>query len=242
MNAILAVDPAGIASVGVVIPAHNEADTIHACLHAMTRAIERFARDPSDCDVAIGVVVVADACADSTASIARDSGVDVLEIDAHNVGVARAHGVQRLLAAPVDPARCWIATTDADSRVPDTWLSSQVAAARAGRDVLAGEVAVDDWTGHSLAAIHGFTHRYREAGAAHVHGANLGIRGDVYRAVGGFAPLELGEDQALVDAVSARGGRVAFDRSVIVRTSSRRDGRARGGFSAALHQMPPATA
>src|SRR4051794_15424831 len=54
----------------VVIPAHNEAASMHRCLRQL---LAGAARDEID------VIVVANACADDTAAIARRAGVRVIE-------------------------------------------------------------------------------------------------------------------------------------------------------------------
>jgi glycosyltransferase involved in cell wall biosynthesis len=78
-----------------VIPAHNEADGIGRVLAAVVAA------SLSE------VIVVADACTDETAALARSAGVRVLEIDAKDKGTAMAAGV----AAVNDP---WTLFLDAD--------------------------------------------------------------------------------------------------------------------------------
>lgn len=68
----------------VVVPAHNEAETIGNVLLAATgaRSITQ-------------VVVIADRCDDDTAALSRSFGVDVLEIDAGDKGTAMTMGLER---------------------------------------------------------------------------------------------------------------------------------------------------
>jgi hypothetical protein len=68
----------------------------------------------------------------------------------------------------------------------------------------------------------------------HIHGANLGLTARAYRDAGGFPPLDVGEDRALVTALENRGYRVLRTPDAPVRTSARLHGRARGGFAAHL--------
>ncbi|MES1926826.1 glycosyl transferase family 2 [Salinisphaera sp. T31B1] len=67
-----------------------------------------------------------------------------------------------------------------------------------------------------------------------IGGANLGCRAPVYLALGGFAASSCDEDTNFVQAARQAGYRVARDPSVRVATSSRRQGRARGGLADAL--------
>lgn len=64
-----------------------------------------------------------------------------------------------------------------------------------------------------------------------IYGANLGLRGDVYLAVGGFGPLSAGEDRHLWDRVKLAGYRAVTTAAAPVVTSSRTRGRARGGLA-----------
>ena len=111
-----------IEAAGVVIPAHNEQDLLPSCLAAVRRAARRVA-------VPVHLVVVADACTDLTARLARDHGATVIAVDARNVGAARRAGASHLLRRTrrLDPAAVWLATTDADTIVPRYWLAGSSA-------------------------------------------------------------------------------------------------------------------
>jgi len=100
------------------------------------------------------------------------------------------------------PDAVWLATTDADSLVPEDWLSRQLAYASQGWDVVLGTVSVTDWASHPAHVPAVYAARYASGGGPHphVHGANLGIRASAYRAVGGFRPLRTAEDHALLTA------------------------------------------
>lgn len=233
-----------IAAVGVVVPVHDEAELLPACLSALERAL--LALDPG---IESRAVIVLDSCADGSDAIARRwaRGVrfaDVLEIDVRSVGPARAAGAEAVLGhlAGVPLARTWLATTDADSRVPSSWLVEQLRIADAGIEAIAGTIRVDDWTGHPPGLDEAFARFYEPPGSGdehhHVHGANLGVRGDAYVAAGGFAPLPTGEDHALWRALAAR-ARVATRRLPVV-TSGRRAARAPSGFSGLLSSFAQA--
>ncbi|GAA4797444.1 glycosyltransferase family 2 protein [Actinomycetospora chlora] len=221
--------------VGVVVPAHDEQELLGACLHAV-RAAAGVVRGRAR----VVVLVVADACTDDTAEVARRHGVRVLRLDARNVGRARATGMAALLARREPPV--WLATTDADSVVPRGWLAAQLDARDRGAEGWVGTVAVTDWSGvprpvrlryraaYDPDADRGDPHR-------HVHGASLGVAAAAYRAVGGFPPYPTGEDVALVAALDRGGHRVVRDRTRPVTTSARSEGRAPDGFAGHLRAL-----
>ncbi len=215
--------------IGIVIPAHNEQDRIAAAIAAANVA----ARHPMLKGQAVLVVVVADACTDSTVAIASEMGVATLTVDFRNVGRARQAGVEFALARGAQ----WLACTDADSRVADDWLVQQVGL---NADAVCGCVWVDDWSVHHDVAeglASDFAARYRHAdGHSHIHGANLGFTSQAYRRVGGFQPLASDEDVAFVRALEAAGVRVTFSAAPRVMTSARADHRAPRGFGATMLQ------
>lgn len=209
---------------GVVIPAHNEYRSIEACLDAVIAATRHEAlRGETAC-----ITVVADACTDDTARVARARGVRVVAIDARNVGAARAVGAQHLLAFG---AR-WLAFTDADTIVSPDWIVQQLAL---GADAVCGVVHVHDWSAHPDTTRLHFDQFYTPVdGHRHVHGANLGVAAQAYRLAGGFEPLRSSEDVALVEALRKTGARIAWSAAPKVTTSARVDFRAPDGFGATL--------
>ena len=74
----------------------------------------------------------------------------------------------------------------------------------------------------------------RSDGHGHVHGANLGIRSDLYRRVGGFPAVAVHEDVAVVEAALALDAPVAWPTDIAVITSARPGSRAPRGFSSYL--------
>ena len=217
-----------IKAVGVVIPAHNEQDLLPSCLTAVRRAARQVS-------VPVHLVVVADACTDRTAELARAQGATVVAVHARSVGAARRAGVGQVLrsARHLDPAVLWIATTDADSLVPRCWLSRQLRYAGQGWKGVVGTVTVEDWSGHPSHVRRRYTQRYRawRGHHPHVHGANLGFAADAYLAAGGFRPLPTAEDHALVDDLLSAGLPLLRTTRVPVMTSARALARAPRGFS-----------
>ena len=223
-----------IRAAGVVVPAHDEETLLPACLAALRHAAEAVS-------VPVHLLVVADACSDRTADIARACGAGVVSIGARNVGAARAAGMTGLLrlTAGCDRTAIWLATTDADTVVPPGWLRRQLEYANAGWDVVLGTVTVTDWDGYPPHVPSAFEvlYGYGTGPHPHVHGANLGIRASAYRATGGFPPLRTAEDHALLAAAAEAGRPVLQASDISVETSARRQARAPGGFSHLLRRL-----
>jgi glycosyltransferase involved in cell wall biosynthesis len=221
-----------IRALGVIVPARDEQDLLPSCLASVRRAARAVRGIP------VHLVAVADACRDRTPQAARRGGAAVVTISEGNVGAARAAGAREVLcrAGHLDPADVWLATTDADTLVPPGWLRWQLHCANQGWDAVAGTIRVADWSGYRPQTRSLFRTRYgRGTGPhSHVHGANLGVRAAAYLQAGGFPEVPTGEDQALVAAVTAGGGRVHYTRILPVLTSGRRDSRAPDGFSGYL--------
>lgn len=214
--------------IGVVVPAHNEQVLLPRCL----RALQVAARHPDLGGEEVRIVIVLDSCTDATAAVAANHDVELLAVDARNVGIARAAGASALIAAG---AR-WLAFTDADSEVAPCWLARQTAL---GTDAVCGVVTVDDWSGHSETARADYDAHYVDAeNHGHVHGANLGVSTTAYLSAGGFMPLRSSEDVALVDRLAAIGASIARTNTVRVRTSARRAARAPDGFADFLCKLP----
>lgn len=218
-----------LTEIAVVVPAHNEAAMLPLCLQSIRIAASAVL------PVTVRVMVVADACSDSTAAVARSFGGDVLEGSYRNVGAARMAGFGRVLSA-VSPDRLWLATTDADTVVPKHWFTGQFQHARTGVDLLAGTVDVADWSTwpDSLPMLyHGiYLNEWH-----HVHGANLAFRATAYVDSGGFRPVPTAEDALLVQAFRRRGHRVRYVGDLPVLTSARPDPRCRGGFGDYLRAL-----
>ncbi|MEO8796281.1 MAG: glycosyltransferase [Polyangiaceae bacterium] len=228
-----------ISRVGVVVPVHDEEDHLETCLDALEAACARLPERAR-----AHVVVVLDACTDGSESIgqaAAERGLfDILTVGYRNVGRARAAGLDRalVLCGDVAPESVWLASTDADSLVPSSWLLDQLALASTGADAIAGTVRVHDWQDYPGEGLLRFQEFYDAFGGTehhdHVHGANLGVRADAYRDAGGFAALATGEDHAIVRALRNVGRSVVSTRRIEVTTSARRAGRAPLGFAGFL--------
>ncbi len=224
----------------VVVPARDEEALIGRCLEAIHTAVQvvRTSRP----DLAVAVVVVADRCLDRTADIAHQAGAHVVRTHEACVGAARRAGVDAgvALLSAVPAQQMWIASTDADTRVPAAWLDHQVSLATRGARLVIGR-AVPDRDDLDEATWTRWRRRHTSPEiTAHIHGANLGFRLDDYQAVGGWSRLHEHEDRHLVDSLLATGVPAAAGLDVV--TSGRVHGRAPGGFSGflrAIEATPP---
>lgn len=227
-----------IDTVIVVVPARNEERRLPRCLAALDEAVTAVEEEFGSDAPAISVVVVLDRCTDESAAVvARWPRFTALPSEAGSVGAARRAGVAHLLAerlpGALDPAHTWVASTDADSRVPRRWLAVQLALAAAGTELVRGTVLPDA----ELSAVERARWHRRHTlvdGHPHLHGANLGVRADSYLAAGGFEEVDTDEDVLLVRALRERGARECSTALIPVLTSGRLTGRVPGGFGGYL--------
>lgn len=221
-----------------MVPARDEEQLLPGCLDALARA--RDALRAAHPDVATRTFVVLDACRDDTAGVvaARPDVVAVTSL-AGNVGAARALGVEAATrwAAGCTDGPLWVAGTDADSVVPPHWLLAQVEMAALGNDLVVGTVTprADDLPAELLEAW--LAAHDPGDGHPHVHGANLGFSLDAYRRVGGYPPLPVHEDVALVSAIRDAGLPWVATGAIPVTTSGRRTARAPHGFAGYLEGL-----
>jgi glycosyltransferase involved in cell wall biosynthesis len=229
-----------IRRVAVIVPAANEEARIGRCLTSVAAARSNLYRGRVSAQVQI--LVVLDNCADQTASIAkRFADVGPIAISASNVGAARRAGAAAALHTG-RPSEIWMASTDADCEVPADWLTIMLALARQGTHLVLGTVL----PGHRLDAVtrdKWLARHHLRDDHPHVHGANLGIRGDAYLALGGWPPLMTGEDAHLAGrAAQASHLRIVRTASIPVTTSPRTAGRAPRGFAGYLRDLATAGA
>jgi hypothetical protein len=223
-------------SVVVAIPARDEELLLPQCLRSVAVATEVLRRARPQ--VRVCVAVALDGCTDHSARVAAAWRVARAVLPGLGVGAARDAAVARGLAVLDGPpaSSTWLACTDADTVVPSRWLLRQVMWAESGTDLVVGTaepVGVADR--EALAAWHA-RHRLVE-GHQHVHGANLGVRVDRWRQVGGFGPLVVGEDVGLVERVRAVTDRWVATDTTRVQTSGRTCSRVDAGFAGYLRDL-----
>ena len=229
--------PRQLRALGVVVPVHNEESVVTSALEAIDRAIRRL---PSGIDCRVAVVL--DTCEDSSsnrvAQWSSGSSALVLCSRGRNVGRARKKGCEALIStfSEFDRNAIWLATTDADSIVPEEWLRVQVASFEEGVDVWAGRVGVADWTERTPGVIARWKKLYASERIP-IHGASLGFTASAYVELNGFRELRSGEDRDLYERAKDIGLRVHHDKRAVVTTSARQQARAPRGFAHRLDEL-----
>lgn len=243
--------------VAVVVPARNEEVLLPSCLQALALAADRW--EEVHAQGSVQVLVALDHCTDATAHLAEaaaahdprfhalDLAHGALDADSvapeqPTVGRARDLGLRRaveLLSRSGAGQRTWVASTDADTVVPEDWLVAQtvLAAREDGPVVVAGTVGLDPSGVDGQVARRwqqGYTH---DAGHGHVHGANLGLPWETYAGLGGFQHVAEHEDAILVEAARSAGVPILATDKVRVVTSGRTEGRTPGGFAGFLRGL-----
>jgi glycosyltransferase involved in cell wall biosynthesis len=187
----------------VVIPARDAAATLPATLAALAA---------QDVRAPFEVWVVDDGSRDATARIAAAHPVvtGVLAARGDGPGAARNLGIEAA-SAPV------VAFTDADCAPDPGWLRAGLDALAAGADLAQGRVVADGAPGRwdRTVRVDGLSGLWETA--------NLFVRTDALRAVGGFEPWlepwaskELGEDVWLGWRLHRAGARVTWAPAAVV--------------------------
>lgn len=244
------ITPQDIKSVVVVMPAHNEDRHIGSALAALKTAADALQREHPEIPVSIAVVL--DSCTDRSADITAayvsgDPRFGAVKVKLRSSGASRDSGIRATLdRMPADgTASIWLATTDADSTVPEHWLVRQVELANAGADAILGSVEPDpDDVDPAVLSRWLERHPFRED-HPHIYGANFGVRASAYVAAGGFPQLRAHEDRILVERLRHHGFAVTATDTTRVVTSGRIQARAPHGFAAYLRalgaELPAAT-
>jgi cellulose synthase/poly-beta-1,6-N-acetylglucosamine synthase-like glycosyltransferase len=223
----------------IIVPACDEEEHIALCLRSIRASTRRVQGEyPS---VSCDVVVVLDRCADQTGALVADYGDRTIISTVGRVGGARHLGavdaITRARHAGIPDHQVWLANTDADSTVPENWLTTQFALANTGFDAVIGTVTPAGLDSR-LERIWRQRHQLAE-GHNHVHGANLGLRASTYVQAGGFAVVSLHEDLDLVNRVKACTTHWITTHRTNVRTSARTQSRVEGGFASYLADLGP---
>lgn len=237
-----------IRRVGIVLPARDEADRVADAVVAIGEAAAAVVHR-----VDVSVMVVDHGSADATRVEAaraldvirqRGARTGLISATRGGVGTARHIGISALTDGWEDPAGTWVLSTDADSRVRPDWIRRYLRHAEAGAMAVAGIVDLfDDGEADD------FRDRWRcdygstlmaDGRHPHAHAANLGVRLDAYRSVGGFRDVGPADDRDLWSRLRRSGVEPVADASIVVDTSGRRAGRVPTGFAHALATLYPA--
>ena len=218
---------------GVVLPVHDEENLLPCSLQALELAIAAL---PSS--ISCRVAIVLDQCGDASSAIA-----DAWAARFGALVVPRNAGAWEWLAkrAAVPFCHSGPRRTPRESgwrqRMPipmcrEDWLTVQMEAYLSGADMWAGRVRVAEESATALR----WTQRY--SGERNpVHGASLGFSAALYTQLGGFGSMRTGEDRDLHHRAMTAGFRITYDLRAAVTTSSRRKGRAPGGFAGVLDEV-----
>ena len=197
-------------TVAVVVPAHNEADTIEQTIRSCLHQTYPIAQ----------VIVVADNCTDATAALARAAGATVIE------GSGGSKAAAQNLALPYVVADLVVAL-DGDNTLDPTAVAHLVATMRTGHAGTCAAVLPKDTTTiysqyrtlyHALS--NGWTKKIQDTlgrqlvlnGMANCH------RTDVLTTMGGFPDDSVTEDFNLTWALHRHGYPVAFTPQAFVYT------------------------
>jgi len=183
-----------------IIPAHDEAREIRGTLDALRAATTALSLEHE-------VVVVADACSDDTAALARAGGARVLEVDHRHIAATRNSGARHATGA------CLV-FVDADTRVDATLLRAAMTALHGGA---AGGGALVRLSGPTTAyqriAVRLLGWVFRVSGIA--PGCFIFCTRDAFHSAGGFDERYFaGEDVAMSRALARQGRFVVLRESV----------------------------
>lgn len=198
--------------VSVLVAARNEAHTLGDCLTTLTTL-----HYPAD---RYEVLIGNDSSTDDTAQIARQfaaihTNITVIDCPPVTEGSTHLNGKAYVLAQLGERARGeFLFITDADVRVPPTWLTGMLATFLPQTGIATGTTLV---RGHRLWARLQAIDWLLAFGLIHVatylrlpltgSGNNMAVRRTAYDAVGGFAglPFSVVEDYSLFQAIVAKG-------------------------------------
>lgn len=225
-----------IKHVAILIPARNEEKLLPRCINSIIDARKNLAND-----ITVDIILSVDASTDETYAIGQEllkNHGSVISLNEGNVGHARKLAAEHAFSRFKAPDhQCWLANTDADCKVPSNWLTYQLQKAATGINVIAGIIKVDSYEEHHNEVANIFLKEYTlnsDGTHPHVHGANFGIRGDIYKKFGGWGQLETAEDHDLWNRLVAEDVNKDSDSKLFVYTSGRRIGRAPHGFAQTL--------
>ena len=253
------------AKIIVIIPAHNEEDSLPSCLDAMAAqyAMKGVPVDYGDFEV----LVLCHNCTDHTFQAGRKIqhtypflNLHLLQVarpEVNNVGAAR-RVLMRIASRRVALDSGYIVSTDADTIVDPFWIANLMGYINSGYGLICGRIAIDT-SGISGNARKTLEHKqnYFQLRArleylispdltnpwprhAHNSGPNLAVRKDVYAEIGGMPPKGFLEDIALYDAVCEKGHTIRHCPFTVVTTSGRMTPRAPWGFGSELRDWDQA--
>lgn len=186
--------------ISFVIPAHDEACEIRGTLDALQAATAALRLEHE-------VVVVADACSDDTAAIAREHGARVLVVDHRHIAATRNSGARHA------GGDCLV-FVDADTAVDGALLGAAIAALRNG--VVGGGATVrlsGTTTAYQRIAVRLFGWAFRATGIA--PGCFIFCTRAAFDAAGGFDERYFAGEDVAISRALARQGRFVILREAV---------------------------
>ncbi len=248
----------------IAIPVRDEEERLPACLRALARQRDGFGRPipPGLVRVVVFANNCTDESASLARKLGGGLSLNVRVVEARLARAAAHAGNARRGA--MDLAEAWLAegggwdgvilTTDADSQVAPNWIAENLAAFEAGAEAVLGRIALDGEGEFLPEALHqrgqledAYERLLTELSwlldpldynpwphHATISGATLGVTRAAYCRAGRLPRVPLGEDKALIAALSRQDARIRYSPTVHVITSGRTDGRAPGGVADTL--------
>jgi glycosyl transferase family 2 len=235
----------------IAIPVRNEQDYIEDCLGALSSQTGEYS---------YGLVLVLNNCTDETPAIVNHVAAKLpipicvtsieLPVQMANSGFSRRIAMEK--AALLARAGAVLMTTDADGRVPDNWIESNLSILRHGIDAVAGRAELDPIDAAKIPKT------LHEDDALECHygqlldeiymlldpdpadpwprhnehsGASLAVTLEAYRRAGGMPVVSPGEDRAFFEALRKIDARIRHAPEIAVTVSGRIIGRAIGGMA-----------
>jgi hypothetical protein len=248
----------------VAIPVKDEEERLPACLRALARQLDRSGQPipPALVRVVLFANNCTDLSANLGRSLGELWSLHIRVVEASlPPGGAHAGAARR---AAMDLAETWlkergemngvILTTDADSQVGPSWIAENLAAFEAGAEAVLGRIDLDGEGELLPEVLHrrgALEDKYEQLLTelswlldplehnpwphhATISGATLGVSRTAYCRVGRLPRVALGEDKALIAALSRQDARIRYSPTIRVITSGRTHGRAPGGVADTL--------
>lgn len=201
--------------ISVVIPAYNEEKYISKPLESLKK--QNYPRDSYE------IIVVDHASSDATGQIAKELGAIVVrKEDKKGVGDARQHGFE---AAKGEI----IASTDADTELPENWLSVIDEKLKNPDIICVGGKAVPSEGNFIIFFLFRIYHQFllvnQFFGKTLPWGFNFAVRKEAFEKIGGFnIELRTSEDWDLALRLQSQFGKkaVVYDSDLVAYTSTRK--------------------
>ena len=196
--------------VSFVVPAHNEARLIRACLASIRDAAQALAIDYE-------IVVANDASSDDTGALARAAGARVVDVELRHIAAVRNAGARQARGER-------LIFVDADSRVEVPLVRAALAELDAGAVGGGAAVRYDEvvpwWGAVSTSAVVLVLRAMRYAAGSFVF-----CRRDAFERVGGFDERYFAAEEIVLSRALKRQGRFVILPFAVVTSARKLEGR-----------------